>query len=359
MIMKRLALILLALIPAMAFAQKADELAYTDARELMLLNKGFDNTELYYSRLPQDMKSVTRDAVWELGLNSAGLAVRFCTDSKTLGVKWTPLFNGGMSHMAATGVKGIDFYYLNEKGEWSFFCTAKPNGKESKAVVIRNMDGKMREYLAYLPLYDGVERVAIGVDSDATIGKPRNNVLIKGASKPIVFYGTSITQGGCASRPGMLFTSIISRRLNKEVVNLGFSGNARMDKSMADIVARVDADTYVIDCLPNCTSKILQDSAYVFLTKLATARPDSKIYMVESYVYGYESLDLKTKEDQVKENATWNEIYKRLRKEGYRNFRYVERRKVTEKDTEGTVDGTHRTDLGFQRMADLYLKFLK
>lgn len=342
-----------------ASGQKASDLKYTDAKELMLINQGFDNTELYYSRLPKDLKDVTRKAVWDLGLNSAGLAVRFSTDSKAVGVRWKPLNGFGMNHMAATGVRGIDLYYLNEKGQWSFIATAIPRSKECESVIVSRMDGRMREYMAYLPLYDGVEYVEFGVDSTATIGQPRNAALTKGASKPIVFYGTSITQGGCASRPGMVMTSIISRKLNKEVINLGFSGNARMDKSIVEALSRIDADQIVIDCLPNCTLQTMKDSAYFFLTSVSKAHPDARIYMVEDYKYSYETVDLKTKQDMIDKSAYWSALYKQLRKEGFRNLRYVPRSKVDEGDTEGTVDGTHRTDLGFQRMAEKYLRFLR
>nr|HPH52735.1 SGNH/GDSL hydrolase N-terminal domain-containing protein [Bacteroidales bacterium] len=93
----------LALIPVLVWGQKASDLVYTDARELMLINQGFDNTELYYSRLPLDMKDAIRKAVWDLGLNSAGLAIRFSTNAKAIGARWTLLNNFNMANMAGTG----------------------------------------------------------------------------------------------------------------------------------------------------------------------------------------------------------------------------------------------------------------
>lgn len=358
--MKRVFFVMMfALMPALVWGQKASELVYTDARELMLINQGFDNTELYYSRLPADMKDVTRKAVWDLGLNSAGLAVRFSTDAKAIGAKWTLLNNFNMAHMAGTGIRGIDLYCLDEKDTWRFIGTAQPNGKESSNVFVRNMSGQMRDYMAYLPLYDGVICVEIGVDSSAVIGMPQSNLLTKGRCKPILFYGTSITQGGCASRPGMVYTSIISRERQQEVINLGFSGNARMDKSMAEIVARVDAEQYVIDCLPNCTTRILRDSAYYFLTYLAEKHPDKPIFMVENVIFSYALVDVKSRNDLIEKNEYWHQLYKRLRKEGYRNLRYIPAKNLTGKDYEGSVDGAHQTDLGFLRMAKTFLRYLK
>ncbi|MCR5710316.1 MAG: SGNH/GDSL hydrolase family protein [Bacteroidales bacterium] len=362
--MKRIVLMSLAalslMLPARALAQKASELKYVDAENLMLINQGYDNTELTYSRLPEDMKSATRKAVWDLGLNSAGLAIRFSTDSRTIAIRWTLLNYFIMHHMAGTGIRGIDLYRLDENDHWHFVSTAIPNGKDTTKtqIVVSAMDGRSHEYMAYLPLYDGVTKVEIGVAKNAEIGLPKRDILVKGKDKPIMFYGTSITQGGCASRPGMVYTSIISRALQKECINLGFSGNARMDKSMAEIVARCDASQYVIDCLPNCTVKTLQDSAYFFLTYLAKKRPEAPIFMVENIWYSHAWANKAVYDQLVEKNAWWHELYLRLRKEGYENFRYIPADGLTGPDGEGSVDGTHQTDLGFLRMAEGFLRYL-
>ena len=361
--MKRTLVLLLALmlLPAAVSAQKASELSYVDAQKLMLINQGYDNTELYYSRLPKDMKPFTRKGVWELGLNSAGLAIRFSSDSPVIGVRWTLLNYFIMHHMAGTGIRGIDLYRLDENDHWQFVGTAIPNGKDTTKtqILVSGMDSREHEYMAYLPLYDGVTKVEIGVTKGSHVDVPHRDLLVRGGQKPIVFYGTSITQGGCASRPGMVYTSIVSRALQKECVNLGFSGNARMDKALAEMVARIDADQYVIDCLENCTLKVMQDSAWYFLTYLAKARPEAPIYMVE-HIWFSHALVNKPVHDQITEkNAYWREIYEKLRKEGYSNFRYIPADQLTGPDGEGAVDGCHQTDLGFLRMSEEFLRYLK
>ncbi len=363
--MKRMFLLLpalaLLLLPATGSAQKASELKYVDARNLMLINQGYDNTALYYSRLPEDLKPVIRQGVWDLGLNSAGLAVRFSSNSRVIGFRWTLLNNFIMHHMAGTGIRGIDLYRLDENDHWQFIGTAIPNGKDSTKVqiAVSGMDGRDHDYMAYLPLYDGVTKVEVGVTKDASVGKPHRDVLVKGREKPLVFYGTSITQGGCASRPGMVYTSIISRALQKECVNLGFSGNARMDKSMAEAVARIDAEQYVIDCLENCTLKVMQDSAWYFLTYLAKRRPDAPIYLVEHIWFSHSAVNKDVHDQIAEKNAYWHEIYSKLRKEGYDNFRYIPADRLTGPDGEGAVDGCHQTDLGFLRMSEEFLRHLR
>lgn len=358
MIKKGLLLIFMMFAVAFAsFAQKSSELVYTDVEEFAtLINQGFGNTEMRYSRIPADLKDQTRKDVWDLGLNSAGIAIRFSSNAKAMGAQWTLLNNFKMNHMPGTGIRGIDLYALVD-GQWRHVGTAQPNGKESRNLFFRNGDGSEREYLAYLPLYDGVEKLAIGVDSTATLSAPK--VVTFKSRKPFVFYGTSITQGGCASRPGMAYSSILGRWFDCEAINLGFSGNARMDRSMLEAIKRIDAEKYVIDCLPNCTQKIIQDSSYHFMSTLAKERPEVTIYMVENIGFTDRHVNQRTAKDLVEKNQLWYDLYKRLRKEGYKNVKYIPAKGLVGADDEHSVDGAHLTDLGFLRMAEGLKKHLK
>lgn len=367
---------------ACLWAQKSSQLRYYNVRDLELpvIGRGFTDcvrqndtvSDGFYTRLPADIENTVRKAVWDLGQNSAGIAVRFRTNSKCIGAEWKLLNNFGMAHMAATGVKGLDLYALYE-GEWRFVGTAQPNGKNSRNVFIRRMDGSAREYLMYLPLYDGVVDLKIGIDSNAVIELPKVDDLLplhgRSADKkdlPIVFYGTSVTQGGCATRPGMAYPAILERALHKETINLGFSGNGRMDKIMAQKIATIPASAYVIDCLANCTYQIVKDSTEYFIRTIAEANPDTPIYMVSNYCYPYQDFDAQFQEDAAKENALWQEFCNKLRKEGYKNIRYIDaysngnmKKSSIGPDHEGTVDGVHMTDLGFLRFAGFLKKLLK
>lgn len=364
-----------------AAGQKASELKYCDVRELGLpvIGRGFADcirqndtvSDGYYTRLPASMQGKVRKAVWDLGQNSSGIAVRFRSDSKCIGAKWELLNNFGMAHMAATGVKGLDLYALGDDNQWHFAGTAQPNGKVSSNVFIRKMDGRMREYLIYLPLYDGVTSLEIGIDSTAGIMQPENPSLLPPAAEnpaegAILVYGTSVTQGGCATRPGMSFTSILERKLHRQTINLGFSGNGRMDGIIAEAIARVPASVYVIDCLANCTYDIIRDSTEYFIRTIAKANPQTPILMLSNYCYPYHWLDAQFREDAAKENALWKEFCDRLRKEGYKNIRYIDlysdcnmKKSAIGPDHEGTVDGVHMTDLGFLRYAETLLPYLE
>ena len=363
------------LVSAGAFAQKSSQLKYYDVRELGLpvLGKGFQDcvrendtiSDGYFTRLPADLQGVVRKAVWDLGQNSAGLAVRFRTNSKCIGAAWKPLNNFGMSHMTPTGVRGLDLYSLTD-GQWLFVGAGQPNGKNSRNVFIRKMNGDMREYIMYLPLYDGVIDLAIGIDSTAVIEKPQVVDLVPSARNlPIVFYGTSVTQGGCATRPGMAYPSIIGRELHRETINLGFSGNGRMDKCLGEKIAGIPASMFVIDCLANCTSQIVKDSTEHFIRAIVEASPDVPVLMVSNYCYPYQYLDAQFHKDTQEENAIWKEFARKFRKEGY-NVRYIDayakgnmKKSPIGPDHEGTVDGVHMTDLGFQRFAKFLMKYIK
>lgn len=377
----RILILGLLLVSFEAAGQKASELEYYDVRELGLpvIGKGFTDcirqndtvSDGYYTRLPASVQNSIRKAVWDLGQNSSGIAVRFRSDSKCIGAKWKLLNNFSMAHMAATGIRGLDLYALGEDNEWHFAGTAQPNGKESRNVFIRKMDGRMREYLMYLPLYDGVISLEIGIDSTASLLMPENpDLLPLSAENPaegaILIYGTSVTQGGCATRPGMSFTSILERWLHRQTINLGFSGNGRMDKIMADEIAKVPASVYVIDCLANCDYDIVCDSTEYFIRTIAEANPQTPILMLSNYCYPYHWLDAQFREDAAKENALWKEFCDKLRKEGYKNIKYIDlysecnmKKSAIGPDHEGTVDGVHMTDLGFLRYAETLLPYLE
>lgn len=344
---------------AFVFSQKTDNMKFIDVDSLMLTGQGFAESHVKYGRLPADMETEFRPALCSLGANSAGLAVRFASNSTAIAIKWTVRDDNTMNHMAPTGIKGLDLYSL-DKGKWYYAGTARPTGKTSVGTVVKNLSGDMREYVAYFPLYDGVESVEIGVEQDAFIGKPVDKRLTgRREAKPIVFYGTSITQGGCASRPGMAYPSILGRMLNRETVNLGFSGNGKLDFSIAEAICRIDAEALVIDCLPNNTAQTVRDSAFRFITHIAKAKPAMKIFMQENPEYPFARFDLKVQQEIAETNKEWEKLYSTLKKEGFRQIVYIRARGLIGSDGEATVDGVHFTDLGFLRYAEALFPYLK
>jgi hypothetical protein len=216
------------------------------------------------------------------------------------------------------------------------------------------MKPEMREYEMFLPLYDGVVDLEVGIDSSSEIRRPA-----KKTGRPIVFYGTSITQGGCASRPGMVCTNIISRKLNRECINFGFSGNGRMEQPIAEVLAGINASVYVVDCVANMTAAQIRDSMAPLTEIIRKRRPATPVVFIEG-VYNQNSfLDSALLKQLTEKNRSLREGYRDLLKRGYRNIYYIESGHAIGDDHEGTVDGVHFTDLGFMRFADFLMADLK
>ncbi len=335
--------------------QQADEdLVWRDLRELSLEGRGWNDTKSFYDRLPARAEGVVREPVWSLSQHSAGIAARFITDAPTIAARWRLRFERtAMWHMPSTGVSGIDLYgRLN--GAWRWMGVARDiQWPVSSATLAKELSPQRRECMAYLPLYNGVEQVEIGV--------PRGSILEAAGprpaerARPICFYGTSITQGGCASRPGMAYSAILGRRLDWATMNLGFSGNGRMEPEVADLLAELDPAIFVIDCLPNMPVETIEPNADYLGRRLREARPKTPLVFVENLIYAQTPFcvgaDGGPRQFQLK-NEAMRRVFDRLVAAGVTGLHYVSCENLTGHDGEAAVDGSHLTDLGFTRFAD-------
>lgn len=330
---------------------------YYNASMFPLLGKRLEQTiSGHYHRLPDSLKNISRIPVWNLGCNSSGMAIRFRTNSKNISAKWELLFDNHMNHMSDTGVKGLDLYCL-EDDQWRFVNSGRPTGKVNEKTIVSDMEPKEREFMLYLPLYDGIVSLQIGVDSLATMTRPQ--VDLPKREKAVVFYGTSILQGGCASRPGMAHTNIISRRLNREIINLGFSGNALLDLEVARLMATIDAGTFVLDFVPNASVEQMNERAETFYRILRDEHPATPILFVEDPIFPHTRYDCRVAREVMRKNKTLNEIFHRLKKQGEKNIYFISSKNMLGDDGEATIDGIHFTDVGMMRYADLVCPIIK
>ena len=331
-----------------AFAQN-----WYDAATLPLYGKARQDTKELYERLPAEFEGRSRDAVWYLGRNSACLYVRFSSNASAIWLRWSAKFGNHMNHQTLTGTRGLDLYVLTDKGEWRFMASGRPtlDSKDCEQKVIGAMEPKWREYMLYLPLYDGLTKLEIGVDREAVVEAPK--VDLPRCDKPIVMYGTSILQGGCANRPGMAHTSILSRRFNREVINLGFSGNALLDLEIAELMASVeDPAIYVFDYVPNAYDYLIREKGEQFFRIVRDAHPDVPILFLEDPYFGHYEYDAGSKAEVDKKNAAQWELFCKLKKQGEKNIWYLKSDDMVGHDNEAFVDGIHFTDLGMMRYAD-------
>lgn len=337
------------------------EIVYTDASAFPLFGKAYEGTSAdisRYQRLPQSLEGISRPPLWKLGLNSAGLFIRFRSDAPEIYARWESMFKNSMNHMADTGTRGLDLYTL-ENGEWVFARSGRPSKeKVTTTQIIGNMKPAMREYLLYLSLYDGVSALKIGVQKGYALENPA--VESPSTEKPIVMYGTSILQGGCASRPGMAFTNIIGRRLNKVVINLGFSGNGQLDYEIAELMAGIpDPGVYVLDYVPNASVQQINEKGEKFFRIIRDTHPDVPVLFLEDPIYPFSYLDGKMLEEITTKNEAQRALFKKLKSEGEKRIYFLSSEKEIGSDREATVDGIHFTDLGMTRYTDYILPTLK
>jgi hypothetical protein len=330
---------------------------WTDIRALGVEGQGWQDTKATYDRLPARAEARVRAAVWGLSRASAGMHVRFITDGTSIHARWAVTSsNLALPHMAATGVSGLDLYVKTDKDQWRWLAVGKPDKQTNEAALVSNLPRGRREYLLYLPLYNGTRFVEVGVPEGASIAKA--GPWGPGARKPILFYGTSILQGACASRPGMVHSAILGRRFQFPHINLGFSGNGKMEPELADLLAELDPSIYVLDCLPNMNADEVTERVEPFVKKLRAAHPRTPIMLVEDRTYADSFLVAGKRQRNDSSRAALTAACDRLRKSGVKDLHYLKGADLLGDDGEATVDSSHPNDLGFVRQADAHADVL-
>jgi hypothetical protein len=341
------------------FGIDSDSLRWINAVQLQSEGQGWTDIAHPFDRLPAKSRLVVRQKVWELSQHSSGIVVYFATNSPEIKVRWQNRIQNHMPHMTDIGTAGLDLYAFDPvQNQWRFINAAKTWDQNTlkEASLGEKIAPGFIQYQLYLPLYDGIDSLAIGIHDTAGFEsfKPQHRI-----SKPIVFYGTSITQGGCATRPGMSYPAIIGRKMDVEAINLGFSGNGKMDFVLAELLAELDPAAYIIDCLPNMTPQMVLDSAAVFLRYLHSQRPQTPLILVASADYAYSWIRPETALLIEEKNRNLKQVYAQLVQEFPKQIFLLGPEQLAEADNEGTVDGVHLTDLGFQRFAGHLVPLLK
>ncbi len=328
-----------------------------DVKEWGVEGRGWtkDERTRWFQRLPDKAKGKVTDPVWSLSQDSAGMMVRFKTDATAIYTRYKLTKSKvEQPHMPATGVSGLDLYARNNKGEWRWVNVTKPTGPNVEATIIEGMAPGLREYEAFLPLYNGIESLEIGVAPEAKFEgqAPRKE-------KGIIFYGTSITHGACASRPGMVHTAILGRRLDMPVMNLGFSGNGKMDAAVGKLLIEEDPAVYVIDCLPNLGPADVTARCEPLVKQLRSARPETPIVLVEDRRNTNSWIIPSRAKHHDDNHAALKAAYQRLLDAGVKGLFYIGGDHLYGDDADGATDGSHANDLGFVRQSDIFEPVLR
>jgi len=314
----------------------------------------------FYDRLPARAEKTVRNEVWELSQNSPGLSLRFRSNANEIIVKYVVSEELQFPHMPATGVSGVDLYAKNSDGKW-LWCAGRFSFGDTIVYRYKGMLSKDEyenpfDYTLYLPLYNSVKWLEINVP-DSSLFTP----LPSRKEKPILVYGTSIAQGGCATRPGLAWTNILGRKLDRPVINLGFSGNGRLEKELIDLITEVDAKLYVLDCLPNLSPENigeLKKKIVESVKELKSKRPDIPVLLTDHDGYTDEEINPASKEETRILNTVQKQEFDSLATAGTKDIYLLTKNEIGQ-DIETMVDGTHPNDIGMMRYADAYEKKIR
>jgi lysophospholipase L1-like esterase len=308
-----------------------------------------------YDRLPAYMKDSLREQVWHLSKHTAGLALRFYSNTQALHIRQKNRFNTSMPHMTGTGARGIDVYVRGNSNEpWRWAASTKPDSAEWRGTLLSGMTTQTREYIVYLPAYDGIDSLWIGINAHAE-WKPAKST----AGSPIVFYGTSITQGCSASRPGMVPTNLMGRRLDQHIINLGFSGNGTLDMPLARFLTQTRLSCLVLDCTPNLQVEQIRVRTLRFVSYIKNKKPHLPVVLVGNAGHQNRWLASNHQQNYRSKNQELKKAFEILQQRGHTNLHFIHGKKLLGDDYEGTVDGVHYTDLGFMRYAKTLLPVIQ
>jgi lysophospholipase L1-like esterase len=311
----------------------------------------YEENNREFLRLPKRAKGVVRDPVWELSTMPTGARVRFKTDSTTLKLRIQhSRMEIAMPHMCAVGVSGVDLYE-GPPHKMTYWVSSKiiEAPKPYVAVCFEKMPRKMREFTLFLPSYNDLVLLEFGLDPDAKLAAPSPYRL----KKPVLFYGTSVTQGGCSTRCSTNFVPMVGRTLGIDVINLGFSGNGTSDPEVADLIAELDLACFVNDCVANMSMERMKTHYADFNEKIRARWPKLPILFMTSFLFAGERYLPQQARDWKERNAIAIRTYQRFRQRGDRNAHLLDTHKAVDFGPDHpSVDGVHLSDIGFQAMAD-------
>ena len=295
-----------------------------------------------FRRLPADVAQSVSEGVYYLHANTAGGRIRFKTDSPYIAIHAKMQSIGKMSHFALSGSAGFDLYVFDDVEKYTATFVPPFNIQDGYESIVNFSCAKMREVTINFPLYSEVSELYIGVSDNSTVISPEPYKI----EKPIVYYGSSITQGGCASRPGNSYQSIISRRLNADYINLGFSGNAKAENEIAEYISKLNMSVFVYDYDHNApTIEHLKNTHEKMFKIIRKANPELPIILLSRPKFHL----TKSEEQRLDIIKT---TYHNAIKSNDKNVYLIEGKALMEMaENDGTVDNTHPNDLGFASMA--------
>ena len=302
-----------------------------------------------FRRMPETVAKGVSERVYDLHTNTAGGRVKFVTDSRFIAVRAKYKDIGRMPHFTLAGSAGFDLY----TGKDEIYCSTyvPPYELTDSYTGLKPLAGKaLREITINLPLYSSLSSLEIGLEENAVVEKTAGYAY----EKPMVFYGSSITQGGCASRPGNAYTNALSRRLNIDHINLGFSGNCKAEEAMGQYIAQLPMSVFIFDYDHNAPDVAYLKKTHERLFRtVREANPELPIVILSRPEYNL------NKEERQR-RAVIRKTYRDARAAGDKNVYFLDGPQLMKlAGHEGTVDGCHPNDIGFFSMTKALEKLIK
>lgn len=328
-----------------------------------LKGKAWQNTDSanYYNRLPATAEKEVRKEVWNLAKQTAGEYLDFNTTAHKIVIKYQISGAKNLDNMPTLGVSGVDLYAQDLQNKWHWIKAAY-SYKDTVTYSYENFDPtvKIKKFRLYLPLYNTPKWLKIGVASNADFKVEEAN-----EKAPLIFYGTSIMQGASASRPGMAWLNILGRKLDQPLINLGFSGNGRLEAPLIDLINQTDAKVFVLDCQPNLTDKKVYPAEEIekrittSVQSLKAKHPKIPILLIEhSSGLPQVNLDTALTGRYIWTSHVLNNTYQKLKKSGVKDLYILTAKEIGFTD-DSTIDGTHPNDFGMMQYADAYEKIIR
>ena len=319
----------------------------------LVFGRGWKNTEPEFARFPAHAEKVLPEKVWQMRRNSTGMYVEFCTDSRSLAIRWEladDMF--GEMNFNVCAHSGVDLLCFS-KGKWRF--TAAPNAvsRHNEVELWLDLEKKERRYRLYFPFRNCVESMAVRVDKECFFKWE------KPATQPqIIYYGSSIIHGSCGSRSGNGITPLLGRAFDRPVVNLGFSGSAKLEMGIAELLTEPDAWCYIIDPLPNCDTALVEERLEPFLRYLCSNKKAVPVFLLTDADRRNAWLFPERVREHRRKRAAAKKIVERLKKE-FPLLHFIDMSRSMGDDSEGTVDGIHPDELGVFRFTDFLIRKLR
>ena len=348
--MKRIltTLILALMLLGSASAQK---LEWVDGTTLNICGHTIRNAQNPYSRIDAKAYNFENSAIIRYSRYPSGVYVMFKTNSSQVAVAWeltSPKLRDNMTPIVQLGVD----LYIKDRGEWRFCGVGRVSTKSGvtsyKKTIVRNMDNSEKEFMLYLPLWNEVTSLQIGIDSDATI-----SAIPSPYKHRVVSYGTSTLHAASPSRPGMAPLARLSRILGVDFVNFSYSGQGKMEPESAEVLADCETDAIICYCFGNTTPSEIEERIDAFVERVATAHPDKAIIFMPPYLYNPHNPDLVKREFAIKKRETISRKMAILTKK-FKNVHYIDIKDACGSDNEASIDNSHPNDLGFDRILQSY-----